>query len=113
MTVNGVVTPSLKVERVSTEAELERKCRKYAEGHGALLLKFQGMKGYPDRLLLAPPNEIVFLEFKKPGGVLAPLQAFFLQKLTDMGFAAHEVDNYEQFKRILDSRLHAADLGAA
>jgi hypothetical protein len=95
---------------VNTESILEQRCKRYAEGYGALLLKFQGMKGYPDRLLLVPPNEIVFLEFKKPGGVLAPLQAFFLQKLTDMGFAAHEVDNFGQFKRILDSRLPATSL---
>ena len=70
-----------------------------------ILLKIQGSRGWPDRILLCPGAKIVFIEFKRPGEQLRPLQEFTLDKLRSMGFRAEMVNSVEQFKLILADTL--------
>jgi len=39
----------------------------WATSQGALVLKVQGAKGWPDRLILKPSGKVMFVEFKRPG----------------------------------------------
>lgn len=73
--------------------------RTFAEKTGCKLLKIQGSKGWPDRLLLAPNGHMMFLEFKREGEGPRPLQAEILRQLQEMNFMAEQVDNLELFKR--------------
>jgi len=87
------------------ESQLERACAKLAKEHKCILLKIQGTKGYPDRLLLTPNGHLLFVEFKRPGQSLRPLQKHILQDLVLRGFPAEEVDSVELFSSCLTALL--------
>ena len=87
------------------ESEIEQACVKIAKDHNCILLKIQGAKGYPDRLLLTPTGRPMFMELKRPGETLRPLQQHVLQKLTQMGYTAQMVDSVELFKTCLQGLL--------
>jgi len=89
------------------EAFTERHCNELAKQAGCVLLKLQ-IKGWPDRILLAPNGRVAFIEFKREGGELKPLQRYFLRLLRTMKFRAEECDNVELFKRILSETVGAA-----
>ena len=81
----------------STESELERKCRAIAEKRGFVLVKFSGVRGWPDRLLLRPGGRVTWIEFKRLGEKPRPLQVYVLELLTKLGFRAVWVDTMEKF----------------
>ena len=89
-----------------SESEVERSCRIYARNAGCVLLKIQGVRGWPDRLLIAPDGRHMFIEFKKRGADLRPLQEEIQCKLRKMGHKAEMVDSVEQFMTCLDSLLN-------
>lgn len=80
------------------EKQIEQKKRTQLKKVGGLLLKFvsPGNGGVPDRIALRPiPKEHIeivaryfrFVEFKQPGEALDPLQGYWRDRLTEMGFA--------------------------
>jgi hypothetical protein len=79
------------------ETDIEKKCKGIAEKHGCLYLKIQKIRGYPDRILLAPNGKICFVEFKKPGEPLMPFQKHIQSELRRMNFLCEEVDNFSLF----------------
>ena len=83
------------------ESEIEGKCRDYAKKYGYFLLKIQNAKGWPDRLLLSHNGEVIWMEFKRPLGKIAPLQAFYHQQLRSRKFQVEVVYSLDQFKQIL------------
>jgi hypothetical protein len=83
------------------ESELERQCKTYAESNECLLVKIQGVRGYPDRLLITPWKAVAFLEFKQAGKKARPLQQHILDELNKMGYAAGVVDHFSQFQALL------------
>src|SRR5574343_678054 len=87
------------------ESDIERACMRLAQKAGCILLKLQGSRGWPDRVLLCPQAQIAFLEFKRPGEQLRPLQAHIQSQLQAMGFIAERVDSTEQYKLILAGLL--------
>lgn len=87
------------------ESEIEQACVKIAKDHNCILLKIQGAKGYPDRLLLTPTGRSMFMELKRPGETLRPLQQHVLQKLAQMGYMAQMIDSVALFKTCLQDLL--------
>ena len=85
------------------ESILERKCKQIAKKHDCILLKLEGQRSWPDRLLLTPHGTMMFLEFKREGGQLSPLQRHTLEVLRSMNFLAEEVDNPTLFLALLRS----------
>jgi len=83
------------------ESAIERKCKKLAEEHGCILLKIQGTKGFPDRLLIGPHGQMMWFEFKREGETMRPLQKEIQLKLTRMGHSVQEVDNPILFLALL------------
>lgn len=71
-----------------------------------ILLKIQGTRGWPDRLLLTPNGTILFVEFKKSGERLRPLQAHIHSELHRMKFQCVTVTSAQQFKQCLLDLLH-------
>lgn len=79
------------------ESAVETKIRKFAESKGCLFLKLpasQGSNGKPDRLVLAPGDKAMFLEVKRSGEELKPLQAHWQRKLRKLGFRSEWCDNF-------------------
>lgn len=78
------------------ESNVEVKIRKFAEAKGCIFLKLpasQGSNGKPDRLVLAPGDKAMFLEIKRPGEVLEPLQEYWQEKLHKRGFRSEWCDS--------------------
>jgi hypothetical protein len=88
------------------ESALERRCRDYAEINECLLLKIQGVRGWPDRLLIVPGGTVAFLEFKREGKQARPLQQHILEDLHSRGFSAGVLDNFQQFQTLLRVLKH-------
>lgn len=95
------------------ESTLERHCAKVAALQGCILLKLSNLRGWPDRLLLAPNGRVAFIEFKREGGRLSELQRYRLGELHKMHFPAYEVDNFTLFMRILNETLDPPQLPAS
>lgn len=83
------------------ESSIEQSCRRIAKAWGWELLKIQGNKGWPDRLLLGPRGQHAFVEFKRPGEKPRPLQEHILSLLRQKGHTAVWVDNKRDFRKLL------------
>jgi VRR-NUC domain len=83
------------------ESEIERRCKTIAEKHQCILLKVEKRKGWPDRILLAPTGRLSWVEFKRPGERLMPMQEIVHQQLRAMRFRVETVDNYLTFLTLL------------
>jgi hypothetical protein len=59
-------------------------------------LKFLGIMGAPDRLVLLPTGRFFFVELKKLGGKLEPSQEIMFPKLLALGFRVHVLEGQEQ-----------------
>lgn len=71
------------------EKEVESALRIMIERHGGLCLKWvcPGWSGVPDRIILLPGGRVLFAELKRPrGGKVAPLQAWWSNRLAKLGF---------------------------
>jgi hypothetical protein len=55
---------------------------------GGIAFKFKpfGIIGVPDRIVLLPGGRLIFVELKKPDGVLKPWQSRMHQTLRELGF---------------------------
>jgi hypothetical protein len=85
------------------EKELERKFVKGIEKIGGKCRKFvsPGWKGAPDRIVLMPGEKIYFVELKKPGKKLGPLQKQRIKELQQLGFKALYLDSIESVNNFL------------
>ena len=87
------------------EKELERKCLAMVKARGGRMPKWvsPGNDGVPDRILLMPGREVVFLEFKAgAGGRLSPLQRVWQRVLVEGGWRYAVVRTLEDLVAILD-----------
>jgi hypothetical protein len=60
------------------------------------------MVGIPDRMFIGEGGKTLFVEFKSPNGkgVISPMQEYWLKFLGDAG---HVIDDFEVFKKLIDS----------
>lgn len=71
------------------EASVESYLRKRVKEAGGLCIKLNpaGNVGIPDRLVLLPGGEMIFVEVKKPRGAkVARLQCYWCDRLRALGF---------------------------
>jgi hypothetical protein len=61
-----------------TESEIEQKMKDAVKEHGGLFIKFvsPSTRGVPDRIVITPSGRIYFVELKKEGGRLSPMQRY-------------------------------------
>lgn len=52
-----------------------------------------GNAGMPDRMVLWPGGAVDFVELKRPGGKVRPLQLSALKRLQELGFAAFVISD--------------------
>lgn len=79
----------------------EARVRRWVESRGGLCLKWvcPGRAGVPDRIILLPGARIIFLELKARGKKPTTLQAWWLDKLSKLGFRAEWTDDAESWIR--------------
>lgn len=81
------------------EKEIEGKLRDLVKRHGGRCLKLVnvGFAGFPDRTILLPGGNIIFVETKRPkGGVYSALQDKWRDWLIDLGFSYYRIKDTEQ-----------------
>ena len=99
--------------KIELERELENRCVAKVEAIGgkALKLKLEGVRGFPDRMVLLPPKgkhisgdgRVFFVEFKRAKvGVTSRQQVTWGLILGFLGFHTYNVDTDAEFDAILE-----------
>lgn len=94
------------------EKEIERRVCAYAKEKGFLVYKFSSPNhvGVPDRMFVTSHQRVFWIEFKREGGKLTPVQERECGKLADCGFEVYAVDSVEQGKSIIDEQNEIANV---
>jgi hypothetical protein len=79
------------------ESTLERRLVREVERMGGLALKWvsPGNRGVPDRIVILPSGQTVYVEMKAPGMPLRPLQERWSRILRGMGHFVYKIDSVE------------------
>ena len=94
------------MKTTKTEADLENEISHYVNCNGGLAFKLSApVRGWPDRTIIFEGGRIGFLEIKKPGGIVSPQQAHTIEILSNSGFPARIVDNFEDAKKFIDNLI--------
>ena len=90
--------------------DVETPTVRWARAKGIIVLKLNliGNTGWPDRLFLYG-GQVVFIEFKRPGGKLARNQPQRVATLRDAGFIVGVFDNADKAISFLDSTFFSKD----
>ena len=85
------------------EKQIEARLKREVEKAGGLALKFisTGTGGVPDRIVLLPGKEVVFVELKGPSKSLRPLQLKRRKQLEALGFAVYVLDSYQAVEELM------------
>ena len=85
------------------ERDIEKSLITAVRKAGGLCLKFTspGWAGAPDRMCLFFPGRVIFVELKRPGGKVRPLQERRAKQLKQLGFEVYVVDSKEQIASLL------------
>ena len=90
------------------ESKIESKaCEKIFNGLGVRSIKM-GFDGWPDRVFLLPLGRVVWIEFKRPGGVVRKRQRGRIKTLQAIGHWAALIDNKEEAFNYVRRALEAA-----
>lgn len=84
------------------EAEIERELKRKVEDLGGLCLKWvsPGNRGVPDRIVIHDGN-VYFVELKRPGGKLSPLQEHMRREIQKRLCNVHVIANGEDLDDFL------------
>lgn len=76
------------------ERELEKRLSKAIRDRSGICMKFvsPNCRGVPDRIVLLN-GKTFFVEVKRPGGVISPIQKLMLNRLRKKGFRAFVIEN--------------------
>lgn len=79
------------------ERDIENYLIDLAEEHNCFLrkLRWVGRNGAPDRLLIKPEGDVIFIELKAPGKKPAPLQEREHWRLAEYGQRVEIIDSKE------------------
>jgi hypothetical protein len=91
------------------ESSIEKAFVRKAKALGCITRKMngQGFNAWPDRLVLIPGGATVFIEFKKPGEDLRPLQQALHDDAAAIGHKWFTCDNVEDALKIIYDNIRA------
>ena len=80
-----------------TEKQVEQHLRRSVERLGGVAMKFvsPGRDGVTDRIVVMPGGRIWFVELKRPGRTLDPLQVVFKKLVEGLGCQHRTLDSIE------------------
>lgn len=87
---------------VSIEEHLRNSIEVCFEGL-CLKLKWLGGVGFPDRVILLPGGRVIFVELKRPDGRKGPLQPWWANTLTRLGFHHEWIWSHAGVDRFVES----------
>ena len=97
------------------EKNIQRSAVLWAESIGIVCIKLTtlgmyGKSGWPDYLLALKEGRSLFVEFKRSGEDLKPIQVYRHGLLKENGHEVETVDSVEGFKSIVNRRVGAAPI---
>lgn len=91
------------VTKVILERHLEQyftaQCKKRKLKTLKLHIRFS--RGWPDRLVLARDGKVIWVELKRPGGKVSPLQDKTHKEMAEWGHHVHVIDSKEGIDDVL------------
>jgi len=86
------------------ESMVEKRLVERVRRAGGKALKLGGVndRGKPDRLVLLPGGQVLFVELKAPGKKLTKLQGHWFSLLGTWGFRCELVDSYERVDQLIE-----------
>ena len=87
--------------RKPKESTLETKIVKWCKDHGLLCIKVQGVRGFPDRMIMNTYGRIFFLEIKRPGAKPRANQTDYATTLHKLGFTVGYADSLDRAIELL------------
>lgn len=86
-----------------TEKYIEKRLREEVEKLGGKAFKFSspGNSGVPDRIVLYR-GRCFFVELKRPGESLRPLQKAMVKQFKKLGFRVYVIDSIEKVREFID-----------
>lgn len=89
---------------MESEKQVEQYMRREVLKHGGLFYKFvsPGNPGVPDRIVITPTGEVIFVELKTEAGRLSPVQVFQHTQLRERGvpvWTLYGTDDAKHFLR--------------
>lgn len=89
------------------ESEVEKYLVNQVKKAGGWAIKFQseGNAGVPDRIVFWPDGKIHFIEVKRPGGKLRPLQINQCKKISGFNNYVYVVDSKDAANEYIQKRL--------
>lgn len=98
--------PSVIPERKKTvyESDIEGTVRLYAKSKGWYVRKFKSpnQRSVPDRIMISPAGQVLFVEFKAPRKTATENQERELQRLRDVKQLTYVIDNVADGKALVD-----------
>lgn len=94
------MTDTEMLERV-VESTLVRVCR----DNCVWPMKGENVPGFPDRILIGPDGRIAFVETKRPGKGLEPLQKMQRDRLRRQGHLCEKIDHPDEVQPFIESWL--------
>jgi len=91
------------------EKDVESYLVKKVKEYGGMCLKYPTVhtEGIPDRLVLMPGGQQVFVELKRPkGGRLSEVQKYQIDKLRELGFRVNVLKNKAEIDEMLRSMTY-------
>lgn len=102
--------PLKKTEKAGVEMPVVRWAN--ARGIDAWKINGMGARSRPDRQFMIPGGKPFWIEFKRPGEGLTPLQADTIAKMLRNGYDVEVHDDPEEAKRAIQRRLDAQEVPA-
>lgn len=89
------------------EKNIENAVVKYAKANDCLARKMNGLgfRSWPDRLFVGPSGLCLWVEFKRPGGKVTPLQEAFHLEMLARNVIVHVVESVAGGKALVDRIL--------
>ncbi|MDU0200149.1 VRR-NUC domain-containing protein [Paenibacillus sp. MAH-36] len=86
------------------ERTLEKRLKTEIEKRGALCLKFEspGTAGVPDRLILLPGGQAVFVEMKSPTGKISEIQKYRIQQFEKLRHKVYVINSNEGIEALIN-----------
>lgn len=89
------------------EREIEKHLKTEVEKCGGRCLKLvsPGVRGVPDRVIIKEGGEVFFVELKREGGVLSPLQKKMIGELRGQGVKVYVLEGMDQVEGFLNEAI--------
>ena len=87
------------------ESDVERRLTACVERAGGVCLK-HGQDGWPDRIVVLPGGALVWVELKRQGGRVAPLQELRMRRLRSLGQRLALACSTQEAENLVEKLLH-------